>query len=99
MFRQIVTIGGAKSVVEGEILDIDGSRYFIKDDDTGEEVAVIVNRDSRVICPPSPGSGIISKQDAEDRGQTELQKSQGQRQDETAIGGGYHIGGAANMHV
>ena len=93
-----VTLGGAKYVVEGEILDIDGSRYFIKDDDTGEEVAVIVNRDSRVICPPSPGGGVITKQDVEDRGQTEQQKSQGQRQDETAIGGGYHIGATANCN-
>ena len=93
-----VTLGGAKYVVEGEILDIDGSRYFIKDDETGEEVAVIVNRDSRVICPPSPGGGVVSKQDAEDRGQTEQQKSQGQRQDETAIGGGYHIGATANCN-
>lgn len=38
-----VTIGGAKSQVSGEIRRIEGEYYFIKDDDTGNEMRLLVN--------------------------------------------------------
>jgi len=62
-----VTLGGAKNVVTGEVFKIDGEYHFIKED-SGEEVRLLVNKDTRKICgsgtaSASSSSPMIGKQD------------------------------------
>jgi hypothetical protein len=51
-----VTLGGAKSFVTGEVLRIDGDFPFVKDDDSGDEVRLLVNKDTRKICKSGTAS-------------------------------------------
>ncbi len=91
-----VTLGGAKSVVFGEVFKVDGERYFVKDEDSGDEVRLLVNKDTNVDCGEAatiPEPGLIGKQPGSlDPGASARQISQGQRKDETAIGSGFRIG-------
>ena len=41
-----VTVGGAGSVVSGEIRKMEGEYYFINDDEPGDEVRLLVNKDA-----------------------------------------------------
>ena len=97
-----VTIGGAKSLVSGEIRKIEGDYYFIKDDEAGDEVRLLVNKDANLDCSTAPiaGTGTTSQTVATDGQQAERQaaeasdrqKEQGQKKDETAVGSGFRIG-------
>ena len=97
-----VTIGGAKSLVSGEIRKIEGDYYFIKDDEAGDEVRLLVNKDANLDCSAAPiaGAGTTSQTVATDRQPAERQaaeasdrqKEQGQKKDETAVGSGFRIG-------
>ena len=97
-----VTIGGAKSLVSGEIRKIEGEYYFIKDDEAGDEVRLLVNKDANLDCSAAPiaGAGTTSQSVATDRQSAEQQaaeasarqKEQGQKKDETAVGSGFSIG-------
>jgi hypothetical protein len=95
-----VTLGGAKSVVMGEVLKVDGDYYFIKDADSGDEVRLLVNNDTRVICTPEQGKQGSTKAAIGKRGEmkdpeaSRPQASQGQKKDETAAGAGTRIGSA-----
>lgn len=96
-----VTIGGAKSLVSGEIRGIEGEYYFIKDDETGDEVRLLVNKDANLDCSAAPiatngtsSQGVaIARQLAEEALEaSDRQKTQGQKKDETAVGSGFRIG-------
>lgn len=97
-----VTIGGAKSLVSGEIRKMEGDYYFIKDDETGDEVRLLVNKDANLDCSAAPiaTGGTTSQSVATDRQPAEQQaaeasdsqKVQGQKKDETAVGSGFRIG-------
>jgi hypothetical protein len=84
-----VTIGGAKSSVSGEIARIDGDYYFIKDDEGGDKVRLLVTKDANRDCSAAPmTTGEASAPGAAAREPAE----QGQKQDETAVGSGFTIG-------
>jgi hypothetical protein len=95
-----VTLGGAKNVVTGEVFKIDGEYHFIKED-SGEEVRLLVNKDTRKICgsgtaSASSSSPVIGKQDGSgDPAASDEQIRQGQRKDETATGSGFQMGQSA----
>jgi hypothetical protein len=92
-----VTLGGAKYVVTGEVFKIDGDYHFIKED-SGEEVRLLVNKDTHKICgsgaaSTSNSSAVIGKQDGGGASNaSEEQIRQGQRKDETATGSGFQMG-------
>ena len=95
-----VTLGGAKSFVSGEIRKIEGEYYFIQDDEAGDEVRLLVNKDANRDCSAAPvtagetsAPGAADRQPAEQASaMSDRQKEQGQKQDETAIGSGFTIG-------
>lgn len=96
-----VTLGGAKSVVFGEIRKIEGEHYFIKDDEDGGEVRLLVNQDANLDCSAAPSAvaSTTSPKDASEQQSGEAttetsgrQKEQGQKKDETAVGSGFSIG-------
>lgn len=95
-----VTLGGAKSPVIGRILRIEGKYYFVKDEESGDDVRLVVNKDTNMDCgaaklAPSAQSGQITSERQPDaaKGATKKQKAQGQRKDETALGSGFRTGG------
>jgi hypothetical protein len=97
-----VTLGGAQSIVEGEIVKTDGQQFEIKKTDGGERVQLVVNQDSNLDC------SAASRESKEKRAETltseripaqdqapaasERQREQGQRNNETARGAGFRIG-------
>src|SRR5262245_52942896 len=97
-----VTLGGAQSFVEGEIVKTDGQQFDIKKTDGGERVQLVVNQDSNLDC------SAASRESKDKRAETltseripaqdqapvasERQREQGQRNDETARGAGFRIG-------
>jgi len=98
-----VTIGGARSVVSGEIRRIEGEYYFITVDQTGNEVRLLVNKDANLDCSAapiatagtaSPDVTIEERQSGEQQAPeaSDRQKEQGQKQDQTASGSGFRIG-------
>ena len=98
-----VTIGGARSVVSGEIRRIEGEYYFITVDQTGNEVRLLVNKDANLDCSAapiatagtaSPDVTIEERQSGEQQAPeaSDRQKEQGQKQDQTAAGSGFRIG-------
>jgi hypothetical protein len=94
-----VTLGGAKSVVTGEVLKIDGKYYFVKDEESGDEVRLVVNNDTHLICAPQAGgekAGIGKRAEQRDREASEQQMAQGQKRDETAAGSGFHMGSSSD---
>lgn len=98
-----ITVGGAKSIVSGQIVDIHGQYYFVKDEESGEEVRLLVNADTNLVCSTAP-TGRRSSSAQEDvvtdyrsnevQGSRsgERQKEQWQREDDTAVGSGFRIG-------
>jgi hypothetical protein len=50
-----VTLGGAKQTVRGEVLKIDGDKYFVRDGH-GNEVRLAVNQNTRILCGADQGS-------------------------------------------
>jgi hypothetical protein len=50
-----VTLGGAKQTVRGEVLQIDGDKYLVRDGH-GNEVRLAVNQNTRILCGPDQGS-------------------------------------------
>lgn len=95
-----VTLGGAKSSVSGVIRKIEGEYYFIKEDEAGDEVRLMVTKDANLDCSAAPiATGdttsqnvVIGKQPVEAPEVSDRQKEQGQRKDETAVGSGFRIG-------
>lgn len=99
-----VTLGGAQYFVEGSIATIEDRYYFVRKKDTGEQIRLIVNRDTNLDCAgmPNPRSGKAAKADrmaserttpkeqAPEASQQQLR--QGQREDETARGSGFQVG-------
>lgn len=97
-----VTLGGAKSPVVGRILRIEEGYYFVKDEESGGEVRLVVNKDTNMDCgaaksPPSAQSGRVTseRQSEPAPGATKKQQAQGQRKDETAIGSGFRTDGCS----
>jgi sporulation protein YlmC with PRC-barrel domain len=98
-----VTLGGAKYVVHGGIRNIQGDYYFINDEESGDEVRLLVNNDTNLDCSAAqaPTQDASSSQvvatdrlSAEQHGReaSDRQKEQGQNKDETAVGSGFRIG-------
>jgi len=50
-----ITLGGAKQAVRGEVLQIDGEQYLIKDGH-GNEIRLVVNQNTRMFCGADHGS-------------------------------------------
>jgi exosome complex RNA-binding protein Csl4 len=90
-----VTLGGAQYTVTGELLKIEGTYYFVRDDESNGEIRLVVNKDTRLLCPgmadPHQQGAITKQQGAGDSGASEQQLKQGQKRDETAMGGGFQI--------
>ncbi len=105
-----VTLGGAQYFVEGDIAKIDADYYFVRKDDTGEQIRLVVNADTNLDCAAMSESRT---REARKSGQSETmtseriapteqapqaseqQMQQGQRKDETARGAGFRIGQCA----
>ena len=51
-----VTLGGAHYFVEGDIAKIDADYYFVRKDDTGEQIRLVVNADTNLDCAAMPES-------------------------------------------
>jgi hypothetical protein len=102
--RQI-TLGGAQYFVQGDVLKIEGDRYLIRKDDSGEQVSLIVNKDTNVDCGavPTTQDGTPSEAVVSERASPKeqapkaspRQMEQGQRKDETARGAGFRVGDCA----
>ena len=65
-----VTLGGARPTVEGEVLNVQGDDYVIKDS-TGSEVHLRVNRDTNMDCGTAGGQGtsMSTGRHADDQGE------------------------------
>ena len=97
-----VTMGGSKSTISGEIRKIENEYFFVKDEESGDEVRLLVNKDTNMDCSAASTEGSsqagITKQQSKDQSASEAserQKEQGQKQDETAMGSGFKIGDCA----
>ena len=106
-----VTLGGSKSVVYGVIGKMQGDYYFVNDEESGDEVRLLVNNDTNLDCSATPSSTRdASSRDASsseivatDRVSahqqapeaSDRQIAQGQNKDETAVGSGFRIGACA----
>ena len=100
--NQQVTVGGAQSLLEGEVWKIDGQYFEIKKTEGGERVRVVVNQDTNLDCAAAPTASARKQTEtlASDRIPSEeqvpkaskRQLEQGQRADETARGAGFRIG-------
>lgn len=102
-----VTLGGANYFVEGEVLKIDGEQFYVRQAVGGEQVRLIVNRDTNLDCAEVPASrtegSSVSKTVTSERVSAEEQApqanrrqlEQGQRENETARGAGFKIGECA----
>jgi len=96
-----VTLGGAKTFVLGQIQKVEGDYYFVKDEETGSNVRLMVNKDTNMDCSAlstdtdSTRRDVISKRfsvEQQSPAATERQRQQGQKHDETAMGAGFRIG-------
>jgi hypothetical protein len=98
-----VTLGGAKSFVFGKIKQIQGDHYFVHDEESGDEVRLLVNNDTNLTCSAaeaSTGGTSVSELVAADRlsakqqapDASDRQQEQGQKKNETAMGSGFRIG-------
>ena len=97
-----VTLGGAQSFVEGEILGTDGQQFDIRKTEGGERVRLVVNKDTNLDCSAAPTESHENRSDtltservsAQDQtpGVNARQREQGQRKNETARGAGFSIG-------
>jgi hypothetical protein len=88
-----VTLGGAKPLVYGVVIRIVGDDYFVRDGESGDEVRLIVNRDTNLDCgAAATAGGAMSTEREPSGGGTERQRAQGQRGDETAAGSGFQAG-------
>jgi len=63
-----VTLGGAKQVVKGEVVKVEGKEYVIRDHH-GSEVRVVINQNTRMWCGPESGSmsGLLPDPSASDK--------------------------------
>jgi sporulation protein YlmC with PRC-barrel domain len=98
-----ITLGGAKYFVSGKINQIQGDHYFVHDEESGDEVRLLVNNDTNLTCSgdeASTGGTSASQLVAADRlspkqqapEASDRQQEQGQRKNETAMGSGFRIG-------
>src|SRR5215467_1891163 len=97
-----VTLGGAQSFVEGEVLKIDGQQFDIRKTDGGERVQLVVNQDTNLDCSMAPAESGEKQPVAQSSERisaekqapaaSERQREQGQRKNETARGAGFRIG-------
>jgi uncharacterized protein YdeI (BOF family) len=93
-----VTLGGAKQVVRGEVLQIDGDKYLVRDGH-GNEVRLAVNQNTRMMCPgdKSSVSGLLPVPSASDRPGATAQSqdlSQTAEQQGTQVGPGTRRAGS-----
>lgn len=96
-----VTLGGAKSTVTGEITKIQNEYFFVKEAESGDEVRLLVNRDTNIDCgtvstsaqneQEQKGKDIVAKSE-QSQGASPRQQEQGQKKDETAMGHGFKVG-------
>ena len=90
-----VTLGGAQYTVTGELLKIEGTYYFVRDDESNGEIRLVVNKDTHLVCPgladPQQQAEITKQQEMSRSGASEQQLKQGQKRDETAMGSGFQI--------
>lgn len=65
-----VTLGGARPVVEGEVLSVEGDDYLIKDS-SGSEVRLRVNKDTNMDCATAGGqsASMSTGRHADDQGE------------------------------
>ncbi len=61
-----VTLGGAKQVVRGEVLQIDGDNYLVRDGH-GNEVRLAVNQNTRISCGGDMGLSSLPAPSASDK--------------------------------
>jgi sporulation protein YlmC with PRC-barrel domain len=97
-----VTLGGAQSFVEGEIVRTDGQQFDIKKTEGGERVQLVVNQDTNLDCSAAPGESKDKRAEAltseriptqdQTPAASDRQREQGQRMNETARGAGFRIG-------
>jgi sporulation protein YlmC with PRC-barrel domain len=98
-----ITLGGAKYFVSGKITQIQGDHYFVRDEESGDEVRLLVNYDTNLTCSvaeASTGGNSTSQVVAADRlsakqqapEASDRQHEQGQKTNETAMGSGFRIG-------
>jgi len=80
MKDELVTLGGAKQAVRGEVLKVEGQHYVVKDHH-GSEVRFVVNQNTRMWCGPESGSlsGLLPDPSASDK-----PGMKGQPQDQSA---------------
>jgi|GEM_PF-1331931 len=101
-----VTLGGAKYFIYGGIRNIQGDYYFVNDEESGDEVRLLVNKDTNLDCsaaqtstPDASFSQVVMTNrlpmEHQDRDASERQIEQGQKKDETAVGSGFRIGTCA----
>jgi hypothetical protein len=97
-----ITLGGAKYFVSGKIRQIQGDHYFVRDEESGDEVRLLVNNDTNLTCSAEASTGgsstsqlvaadrLSAKQQAPEA--SDRQQEQGQKKNETARGSGFRIG-------
>jgi sporulation protein YlmC with PRC-barrel domain len=98
-----ITLGGAKYFVSGKIKQIQGEHYFVHDEESGDEVRLLVNNDTNLTCSADEASTagtsasqlvaadrLSAKQQAPEA--SDRQQEQGQKKNETAMGSGFRIG-------
>jgi hypothetical protein len=64
----LVTLGGAKQALSGEVMKVEGELYVVKDHH-GSEVRFVVNQNTRMWCGPEAGSlsGLLPDPSASDK--------------------------------
>lgn len=98
-----ITLGGARYFVSGKIKQIQGDHYFVRNEESGDEVRLLVNSDTNLTCSvadASTGGSSTSQLVAADRlsakqqapEASDRQHEQGQKKNETAMGSGFRIG-------
>jgi hypothetical protein len=96
-------LGGSKYFIFGGIRNIQGEYYFINDEESGDEVRLLVNNDTNLDCSASqaPTQDASFPQvvatdrlsaDQQAREASDSQREQGQKKDETAVGLSFRIG-------
>jgi len=65
---ELVTLGGAKQALRGEVVKVDGEHYVIKDHH-GSEYRVLINQNTRMWCGSQAGSfsGLLPDPSASDK--------------------------------
>jgi len=57
---ELITLGGAKQALRGEVVKVEGEQYVIKDHH-GSEYRVVINQNTRMWCGPEKGGDCVFK--------------------------------------